>query len=108
MTPRYQSQVLDHLGLVAAMDEELGIGAVIDRAMAQDATKRTVSLGQAVKAMVLNGLGFVNQPLYLVPSFFHTKPPERLMGPGIGAAHRNDDVLGRASEALYDYGVTPH
>jgi transposase len=99
--------MLDHLGLVAAMYEELGIGAVIDHAIAQDATKRTVSLGQAVKAMVLNGLGFVNQQLYLVPRFFHNKPTARLIGPGIDAAHLNDDVLGRALEALYGYGVTP-
>jgi transposase len=89
------------------MYEELGIGAVIDHAIAQDATKRTVSLGQAVKAMVLNGLGFVNQQLYLVPSFFHNKPTERLIGSGIEAAHLNDDVLGRALEALYSAGVTP-
>lgn len=107
MAPIYQSQVLDHLGLVAAMYEELGIGTVIDHTIAQDATKRTVSLGQAVKAMVLNGLGFVNQQLYLVPSFFHNKPTARLIGPGIEAAHLNDDVLGRALEALYGAGVTP-
>lgn len=107
MAPIYQSQVLDHLGLVAAMYEELGIGTVIDHTIAQDATKRTVSLGQAVKAMVLNGLGFVNQQLYLVPSFFHNKPTARLIGPGIDAAHLNDDVLGRALEALYGAGVTP-
>ena len=107
MTSKYQSQVLDHLGLVAAMYEELGIGAVIDHAIVQDATKRTVSLGQAVKAMVLNGLGFVNQQLSLVPRFFHNTPTERLIGPGIEAAHLNDDVLGRALEALYGYGVPP-
>ncbi len=69
-------------------------------------TKRTVSLGQAVKAMVLNGLGFVNQQLYLVPSFFQNKPTERLVGPGITAAHLNDDVLGRTLDALYSTGVT--
>jgi Domain of unknown function (DUF4277) len=69
MPPFYQSQVLDHLGLVAAMFEELGIGEVIDHAIPQDMTKRTVSLGHAVKAMILNGLGFVNQQLYLVPSW---------------------------------------
>jgi transposase len=68
----YQSQVLDHLGLVAGMFNELGIREVIDRTIPQDMTKRTVSLGQAVKAMVLNGLGFVNQQLYLVPSFSRT------------------------------------
>jgi Domain of unknown function (DUF4277) len=85
MAPSYQSQSLDHLGLVAGMFEELGIGDVIDRAIAQDMTKRTVSLGHAVKAMILNGLGFVNQQLYLVPSFFQHKPTERLVGPGITA-----------------------
>ena len=102
----YQSQVLDHLGLVAGMFNELGIREVIDRTIPQDMTKRTVSLGQAVKAMVLNGLGFVNQQLYLVPSFFQNKPTERLVGPGITAAHLNDDVLGRALDALYSTGVT--
>ena len=30
--PVYRSQVLDHLGLVAGMFEELGIGEVIDHA----------------------------------------------------------------------------
>src|SRR5262245_23663734 len=107
MAPTYQSQVLEHRGLVGAMYEELGIGAVIDRASAQDATKRTVALGQAVQAMVLNGLGFVHQQLSLVPRFFHHTPTARLIGPGIDAAHLNDDVLGRALEALYSAGVTP-
>lgn len=107
MPPIYHSQVLDHLGLVAGMFDELGIGEVIDHAIVQDRTKRTVSLGQAVKAMVLNALGFVNQQLYLVPSFFQNKPLERLVGPRIQAEHLNDDVLGRALDALYEYGVTP-
>jgi transposase len=57
--------------------------------------------------MVLNGLGFVNQQLYLVPSFFHNKPLERLVGLKIQAEHLNDDVLGRALDALYAAGVTP-
>ncbi len=103
----YQSQVLDHLGLVAGMFDELGIGEVIDEAIAQDHSKRTVSLGHAVKAMVLNGLGVVNQQLYLVPSFFQHKPLARLVGSEIHAEHLNDDVLGRALEALYEDGVTP-
>jgi transposase len=106
MPPTYQSQILDHLGLVAGMYDELGIGEVIDQAVPQDTNKRTISLGQAVKAMVLNGLGFVNQQLYLVPSFFQNKPTERLMGLGVEAAHLNDDVLGRALDTLYEYGVT--
>ncbi len=92
MSTNYQSEVLDHLGLVAAMYDELGIGELIDQLIPQDTSKRHISLGQAVKAMVLNGLGFVNQRLYLVPHFFANKPVERLLGPGIEAAHLNDDV----------------
>jgi transposase len=107
MPATYQSQVLDHLGLVAAMFDELGIGHVIAQAIDQDASKRQVSVGQAVKAMGLNGLCFVNQQLYLVPRFFDNKPLERLIGLGIEATHLNDDVLGRALDVLYDVGVTP-
>ena len=53
----YRTQVLDHLGLVAGMFEELGIAEVIDRATKQDPEMRMVTAGHAVKAMVLNGLG---------------------------------------------------
>lgn len=106
VAPRYRSQTLDHLGLVAGMYDEIGIGERIDQAIDQDCDKRRVSLGQAVKAMVLNGLGFVNQRLYLIPKFFWDKPTERLIGEGIQPAHLNDDVLGRALDALYDFGVS--
>jgi hypothetical protein len=54
--PLVKSNNLDHLGLVAARYDELGIGDVIDEAIEPDLEKRKVSLGQAVKAMVLNGL----------------------------------------------------
>src|SRR5215468_4234889 len=102
----YRTQVLDHLGLVAGMFEELGITEVIDRATKQDLEMRIVTAGHAVKAMVLNGLGFINQQLYLVPHFFQNKPISRLIAPGIQASHLNDDTLGRALDTLYDYGVT--
>lgn len=102
----YHSQVLDHLGLVAALFDELGIGEVIDRAIRQDPEMRIVNAGHAVKAMVLNGLGFVNQQLYLVPQFFQNKPTSRLIAPAIAPEHLHDDTLGRALDTLYDYGVT--
>ena len=66
----YRTQVLDHLGPVAGMFEELGITEVIDRATKQAPERRIVTTSYAVKAMVLNGLGFLNQQLYLVPHFF--------------------------------------
>jgi transposase len=102
----YRTQVLDHLGLVAGMFEELGITEVLDHATQQDPEMRIVTVGHAVKAMVLNGLGFVNQQLYLVPHFFQNKPLPRLIAPGIEARHLNDDTLGRALDTLYETGLT--
>jgi transposase len=88
------------------MFEELGITEVIDKATQQDPEMRIVTAGHAVKAMVLNGLGFINQQLYLVPHFFQNKPISRLIAPGIQASHLNDDTLGRALDTLYNFGVT--
>jgi transposase len=100
------SEVLDHLGLVAGMFDELGIGDVLDRALHHNPETRIVTAGSAVKAMVLNGLGVVNQQLSLVPRFFQHKPTQRLITPGIDAQHLHDDTLGRVWDILYDSGVT--
>jgi transposase len=99
----YSSKQLNHLGLVAGMYDEMGIGELIDQLIIQDGDKRTVSLGQAVKGMILNGLGFTHRALYLTPLFFRDKPVDRLIGEGIEAEHLNDDVLGRALDKIYSY-----
>jgi transposase len=104
--PPYRTQIFDHLGLVAGMFEELGITEVIDKGTRQDPGMRIVTAGHTVKAMVLNGLGFVNQQLYLVPHFFQHKPIARLIAPAMHAGHLNDDTLGRALGRLYAVGVT--
>ena len=69
-----------------------------------------MSVGQAVKAMVLNGFGFVQQRLYLTPQFFERVPTERLIGgligEGVRPEHLNHGVLGRALDDLFEYGVT--
>ena len=79
---------------------------VIDRATQQKPERRMVTVGHAVKAMVLNGLGVVNQQRYLVPRFFQHKPTHRLMVPGMEAQHRHDDTRGRALDTRYDDGGT--
>jgi transposase len=65
-----------------------------------------VSVGTATVAMILNGLGFSNRRLYLVPQFFATKPVEHLLGPGITAEDLNDDCLGRTLDWLYAHDPT--
>lgn len=86
------------------MVDELGLSSLIDAVVKQDHQQRHVSVGQCVKAMILNGLGFVNRALYLMPHFFKDKPVERLLGQGVEAGHLNDDALGRALDAIYAYG----
>src|SRR5205085_11551105 len=92
----YRTQILDHLGLVAGMFDELGIGDVIDQATHQNPEMRDLTVGEAVKAMVLNGLGFINQALSLVPRFFQHKPTSRLISLRVTPEQLNDDALGRA------------
>jgi transposase len=104
--PTYRSQVLDHLGLVAGMCDALGLGDVIDRATQQHPEMRDRTVGEAGKAMVLNGLGFVHHAIYLVPRFFQTKPTSRRIAPRVPPAPLNDDARGRALDTLYDSGGT--
>jgi transposase len=86
------------------MVDELGLPELIDTVIKQDHEQRHVSVGQCVKAMILNGLGYVNRALYLMPHFFKDKPVERLLGENIEAGHLNDDTLGRALDVIYAYG----
>lgn len=99
------SETLEHLGMVAGMYEELGIGELIDKLIVQDHEQRTLSLGTLVKAMVINGLGFTERRLYLSPQFFKNKPTELLLGKGVTSEMLNDDALGRTLDKLYAYGV---
>jgi hypothetical protein len=71
MNPNQEIQVqnLDHLGLVAGFIDEIGIVEIINEIIAEKAGEK-VSPGQAVKAMILNGLGLVSSPLYLFCKFF--------------------------------------
>jgi transposase len=87
------------------MINELGITEIIDQAIEQDLDKRHLSIGECVKAMILNGLGFTGRPLYLTPDFFRTKPLDLLIKEGINHEYLNDNTLGRAMDKLYETGV---
>ena len=96
---------MDHFGLVAGVFDQLGISEVIDNCLPKSRHHK-LSHSQVLKAMVLNGLGFVGQRLYLFPSFFENLPVDKLLGEGIVAADLNDDVLGRTFDAIYKYDPT--
>lgn len=58
-----QTLSLDHHGLVASVCKDLGIAEKIDALISNQDKRRVVSPGQAVVAMILNGLGFTNRRL---------------------------------------------
>ena len=58
--------------------------------------KETLSPGQVMKAMILNGLGFLSAPIYLFDRFFVGKATEHLIGEGVTPEKLNDDRIGRA------------
>ncbi len=87
----YRTERLDHLGIVAGVCREAGIAEWLDEHAGDQ--RRSVSIGTATVAMILNGLGFSNRQLYLVPQSFENKPVEHLLGEGISAEMLNDNWL---------------
>ena len=64
MAEEYSSKDLDHLGIVSAMCDEINLVNVIDQLIPPD-PRATMTIGETVKLMVINGLGFTSRPLYL-------------------------------------------
>ena len=94
---------LDHLGLVAGIIDEIGIEQKINQLLGEELSEK-ITGGQAVKGMLLNGLGLVSSPLYLFSKFFEGKAIEHLIGKGVKTEYFNDDKLGRVLDQLYHRG----
>src|SRR5215218_7596632 len=99
--PQIEGQNIDHLGIVAGIIDEIALVEEIDHLLGTHSQEH-VSPGQVLKAMILNGLGFVSAPLYLFEEFFVGKATEHLISPGIRPEHLNDDRLGRVLDKLFD------
>ena len=94
---------LDHLGLIASVIKDLGLIAMIDRRLVPD-DQAVITPGEAVAAMMLNGLGFANRPLSLTPQFFANKPLDLLWREGRDAELFNRCNLGRTLDQAHAYG----
>ena len=86
---------LNHLGIIAGIIDEIGIVEIINEQLGTD-SKEIVTPGIIIKAIILNGLGFVSRPLYLFPQFFSDKATEYLLGKGVFPKHLNDEKIGRS------------
>lgn len=87
--------MIDEIGIVEQLNQRLGIDS-----------RKKVSTGVVVKAMLLNGLGFVSAPMYLFEKFFSGKATEELLGLGIKPEYLNDDRLGDVLDELYEAGLS--
>lgn len=71
-----------HLGLIAGMIDTLGITDCIDSQIPQK-WEHSVTHGEAIKALLINGLGYPGQRLFLMPEFFMDIATERLIRKGV-------------------------
>lgn len=104
-TSEIQVQDLNHYGIIAGIVDQIGLVEQINQIIGVH-HQQIVTPGQAVKAMIINGLGMVSAPLYLFDKFFAGKATEHLLGTGIYPEHLNDDCLGRVLDKLFEAGLT--
>jgi transposase len=97
-------QNIDHLGIVAGIIDAIGIVEIINELIGVEKGEK-VNAGQVVKAMIINGLGFVSKPLYMFPEYFETIACEHLIGTGVKPEYLNDDKLGRVMDKLFIRGL---
>ena len=101
---QHQSKLIQHLGIIAELCNEVKLAEKIDQLMPEN--KRLVSIGKTVQAMIINALGYAGRALYLTKRFFVNRPVEQLIGPEVTSDQLNDAALGTALDSLYKYGVT--
>lgn len=96
---------IDHLGIVAGIIDSIGLVEIINNLVGEDISEK-ISSGHVVKAMILNGLGFVSAPLYMFSKFFENRPCEHLIAEGVKPEYLNDDKLGRTMDKLFNQGLS--
>jgi len=94
---------LDHLGLLTEVIKDIRLIDMIDARLRPD-SQEEITPGEAVAGMILNGLGFANRPLSLMPQFCANKPLDLLFREGVCAERFNRFKLGRTLDEVSAYG----
>lgn len=98
-------KTINHLGIITVIIDEIRIVEIINEQLGENSSE-IVSSGLIIKAIILNGLGFLSRPLYLFPQFFSDKAIEHLLGKEIFPKYLNDDKIGRVIDKYYEYGIS--
>ncbi len=77
-------QVLDHFERISSVIDKIGLIDKVDRYLPISARHGAkITIGQRLAAMILNGLGFMNDRLYTFSAFLENKLMDRLFGPNV-------------------------
>lgn len=101
---KYSVERIDHSGIVAGTIKDLGLIERIDSYLGLYEGE-TLSAGETVAGMILNGLGFSNKPLSLTPLFFQNCPLSLLFREGVNADDFNRFKIGRVLDRLHKFGT---
>ena len=101
-----ETKSLAHLGIIAAIFKEYKIIEKIDNLLPKISNRQTITHGEAVFTMVLQGLGFSNNRLYLSGEFLSHIDIQEFFGREIPIEYFNQTALGRTLDAIYEYGST--
>ena len=82
-----------HLPVIAHLCDRLKITAIADKSLPWDKSQWEISPGTVIKGILIDALSG-RSPLYRMNEFFAATDTEQLLGPGVKAAHFNDDRLG--------------
>lgn len=86
---------LGHLGIIASLVKEYSVVDIIDSLLPKDSNNQNLSHGEVVLGMILQGLGFSNQRLYLASEFFSHVAIFELFGRDVRADQFNAWTAGR-------------
>jgi len=94
-----------HMGIVAGIIDTLGIVEFIDKEIPKK-RHHAVTHGEATKALLLNGLGYVERRLFLMPEYFEDIATDLLIKEGIKPHQLNQYIFGECLDAIAAYGPT--
>ena len=95
---------MDHLGVIAGVIKDLKIVEFINDRLGVY-PEESITVGESVAGMIINGLGFSNKPLSFTPLFFEHCPLSLLFREGVKAEDFNRFKLGRTLDRCFDYGT---
>jgi transposase len=101
-----RGQVLDHLGLVSSVISRLKLIEKIDARIKVSKDKGAkITMGQRMAAMILNGLGFTDDRLYMFPQFLESHSgnasDKKILQAGAARMHAFCEQLKTSPQFLY-------